>query len=287
MFKIPEDLLKMPEKHQCITLEGCTIIESCHHEALVADTLYVNQRVLIAILSGKIEFDFKNEVQSIAAGQVGLLNQSSYAPYRKYGTPGHGYASVLFFLDDSMVLQFCAERKLAKTAALKNEDNALFVSDATLQFVDFVRSVLNLFHNQLKYDHYLLQLKVKELLVYLTSQHPEVVNQLLTPSQPIKKNLVAVMEANFLKYASLEEFAYMSGRSLATFKRDFKTVFKTSPAKWIKDKRLAHAKYLLINTGLNVSDVYGKVGFANYSHFSKAFKDHFGYGPSKVINKNR
>ena len=281
MFKIPEDLRLMPERHQSIELEGCTIMESCHHEKLVADSIYVNQRVLLCILSGKIVFDFEKGGQTIGGGQIGLLNRSTYAPYQKHGTSDKGYASVLFFLDDVMVQRFCAERDLKKEENLEHLKEC-FVSESTLQFIDFVRSVLNLFHSDLKHDPDLLQLKVKELLIYLTSQHPEIVNLLLQDAQPIKRDLVEIMEANFLKYASLEEFAYMSGRSLATFKRDFKEVFGTTPARWLKDKRLEYAKYLLSHTGLNVTDVYGQVGFANYSHFSKAFKNHFGYSPSKI-----
>ncbi len=75
MFKIPEDLLGMPERHQSIELEGCTVIESCHHETLVADSVYVNQRVLLCILSGSIAIDFEEGTSTIEEGQIGLLNK--------------------------------------------------------------------------------------------------------------------------------------------------------------------------------------------------------------------
>ncbi|MGD1891934.1 MAG: helix-turn-helix domain-containing protein [Cyclobacteriaceae bacterium] len=134
----------------------------------------------------------------------------------------------------------------------------------------------------MKYDKELLQLKVTELLIYLTSRHPEVVAQLLSGHSLHKKNLVEIMEQNYLKYASLEEFALMSGRSLATFKRDFKEVFNSTPARWLKRKHMEHAQYLLKHTDFNVSDVYNKVGFMNYAHFSRVFKEYFGYGPGSV-----
>ncbi|MEM7551830.1 MAG: hypothetical protein AAF363_19270 [Bacteroidota bacterium] len=41
-------------------------MQSCHHEELVADSIYVNKRVLLCILSGKIEFDFEDGMQTIA-----------------------------------------------------------------------------------------------------------------------------------------------------------------------------------------------------------------------------
>ncbi|MEM7550303.1 MAG: AraC family transcriptional regulator [Bacteroidota bacterium] len=280
MFKIPEDLLQMPERHQSIELEGCTIIESCHHETLVADSIYVNQRVLLCILSGKIEIDFEGGTAAIEEGQIGLLNKNVYAPYRKFGTKDQGYASVLFFLNEDFINQFAQKRNLKPNKS--TQDYEQFITEPTVQFLDFIKSVLNLFYSKLKHDKELLQIKMTELLIYLTNQHLEIIEQLLSGHNPNKKDLVEVMEQNYLKYASLEEFAVMSGRSLATFKRDFKEVFNTTPAKWLKQKRMDHAIYLLKHTNSNVTEVYNKVGFINYAHFSRAFKEHFGYGPGSI-----
>ncbi len=280
MYKVPEDLINMPEKHQYIELDGCMIIESCQHEGLVADSMYVNKRFLLCVLFGKTEFQVGSETITIEEGQIGLINQNLYAPHRKHGPSKEGYASVLFFLDDDFVQQFAERRSLTRT---KDEKGApIFVTDPTLQILDFIKSVLNLFYSELKYDKELLLIKVKELLIYLTSQHPEMIHQLLENTRTSKKDLAEVMENNYLKYASLEEFAFMSGRSITTFKRDFKELFNETPAKWLKTRRMQHAQYLLKHAGVNVSEVYNKVGFINYSHFSRAFKEHFGYGPSSI-----
>ncbi len=37
---------------------------------------------------------------------------------------------------------------------------------------------------------------------------------------------------------SLEKFGYLTGRSLTTFKRDFFKTFKTTPQRWLTQKRL-------------------------------------------------
>ena len=80
---------------------------------------------------------------------------------------------------------------------------------------------------------------------------------------------------------SVEEVAGFTGRSLATFKRDFKKVSPLSPQKWLIEKRLKVAYEKLRNENKKVSDVYLEVGFKNLSHFSTAFKKQFGYAPSK------
>jgi AraC-like DNA-binding protein len=81
---------------------------------------------------------------------------------------------------------------------------------------------------------------------------------------------------------ALSRFAYLTGRSLATFKRDFEKLFRTSPSRWLQQRRLQEAHYLLKEKGLSPSDVYTEVGFEDLSHFSFAFKKAYGVAPSRV-----
>ena len=85
------------------------------------------------------------------------------------------------------------------------------------------------------------------------------------------------MNTNFQFNISLSEFARLTGRSLSTFQRDFKKLFETSPQKWLKDKRLMEAKYLIQEKNKKPSEVYYNVGFENFSHFSTAFRQKFGH----------
>ena len=83
---------------------------------------------------------------------------------------------------------------------------------------------------------------------------------------------------------SLEEIANYTGRSLATFKRDFKKVSELSPQKWIIRRRL-EAAHALIRSGVrNVTDICFEVGFKNLSHFSKIYKEKYGSSPANSIS---
>ena len=86
---------------------------------------------------------------------------------------------------------------------------------------------------------------------------------------------------------TMEKFGYLTGRSLTTFKRDFKKTFNTTPQKWLMVKRLELAHYQLSKKGIKPIDVYLETGFENLSHFSFAFKKHFGYAPTKLRNQNQ
>ena len=79
----------------------------------------------------------------------------------------------------------------------------------------------------------------------------------------------------------MSEFARVSGRSLSTFKRDFKKMSELSPERWLTDRRLRAALDLL-KRGRRVSDACFDVGFKNVSHLSAIFKKKFGITPGEV-----
>ena len=79
---------------------------------------------------------------------------------------------------------------------------------------------------------------------------------------------------------SMEEMAYYTGRSLATFKRDFKKVSELTPQKWLIHRRLEAARDLILKGGRKVSEICYDVGFKNLSHFSKLYKEMYGMAPT-------
>lgn len=96
-----------------------------------------------------------------------------------------------------------------------------------------------------------------------------------------KPDLVEYMEQNYMCDLSIEQFAQFTGRSLSTFKRDFKKSFDLPPERWLTKKRLNSA-YELLRQGITTTDACCEVGFKSVSHFSAAFKREFGFSPSEV-----
>jgi AraC-like DNA-binding protein len=83
----------------------------------------------------------------------------------------------------------------------------------------------------------------------------------------------------------LDRFSYLTGRSLTTFKRDFKNIYGVTPQRWLTEKRLKLAYYLLIDGNQKPAEIYREAGFENLSHFSFAFKKMFGYAPKSILAK--
>ena len=90
------------------------------------------------------------------------------------------------------------------------------------------------------------------------------------------------MDKNYMYEFSLEDLAHYTGRSLATFKRDFKKISNLTPEKWLIRKRLEVAYGLMCEGGRKIGDVCAAVGFKNHSHFSAAFKKQYGVPPTAV-----
>ena len=125
-----------------------------------------------------------------------------------------------------------------------------------------------------------LQLKVQEAVMCLLALDDRFYPTLFDFNEVWKIDLLDFMEQNFTEELSLEEFASYTGRSLATFKRDFAKISPLSPQRWILEHRLERAKSLLLAGGITAQEAGYRVGFKNRSHFSQAFKKRYGCAPA-------
>lgn len=127
-------------------------------------------------------------------------------------------------------------------------------------------------------------IKITEAISILRLIDADIDVELANFEQPGRVDIVDFMERNYMFNMSLERFGYLTGRSLSTFKRDFKKAFDISPQRWLTRKRLELAYIHFTEKKLRPADVYFRVGFENLSHFSYAFKKHFGYAPTDLIS---
>ena len=98
----------------------------------------------------------------------------------------------------------------------------------------------------------------------------------------IFRDIIDYLNDNYMYDLSMEEIANYTGRSLATFKRDFAKVSELTPQKWIIKRRLEAAHELIKSGKKKVTEACFDVGFKNLSHFSKVYKETYGYAPSMI-----
>ncbi|MBS1532206.1 MAG: helix-turn-helix transcriptional regulator [Bacteroidetes bacterium] len=133
-------------------------------------------------------------------------------------------------------------------------------------------------------DSALIELKLREAALVLLKVNPDMKDILFDFSEPGKIDLEAFMNKNFHFNVGLGRFAYLTGRSLATFKRDFEKIYHATPSRWLQQRRLQEAHYLIKEKGRAASDIYLDLGFEDLSHFSFAFKKQYGLAPSRIAN---
>lgn len=95
------------------------------------------------------------------------------------------------------------------------------------------------------------------------------------------------MNRNYQFNVSLSRFAYLTGRSLSAFKRDFKAIFNDMPNRWLVSRRLDEAYFLLSQRAKRPSDIYLDLSFETLSHFSYAFKHRFGLTPTDLTAEGK
>ncbi|HEY0176632.1 MAG TPA: AraC family transcriptional regulator, partial [Pedobacter sp.] len=125
----------------------------------------------------------------------------------------------------------------------------------------------------------------KQELIHLMIRKDQLFKDILFDFElPGKIDLESFMKKNFKYNVGLDKLAFLTGRSLATFKRDFEKIFNMPPNRWLQQQRLKEAHYLIAEKRLRPSEVYLEVGFESLPHFSFAFKQFFGKTPSSMLD---
>ena len=127
-----------------------------------------------------------------------------------------------------------------------------------------------------------LRIKVLEAIRLLLKQDKSVYASLFDFTSRWRLDILDFMEKNYRYDLSIEDIANYTGRSLATFKRDFSKLSDLSPRNWLTERRLKAARHMLSETDWPIYKVMKESGFKNFSHFSRCYREHFGETPSET-----
>lgn len=85
---------------------------------------------------------------------------------------------------------------------------------------------------------------------------------------------------------SLKELAHRHGTNEFKLKTGFRQLYNTSVFRFQKEQRLKRAHSFIVNSDLSLGRIADICGFKSFPHFSKIFKNKYGYNPSELKNKN-
>ncbi|MCO6497304.1 MAG: helix-turn-helix transcriptional regulator [Chitinophagaceae bacterium] len=82
---------------------------------------------------------------------------------------------------------------------------------------------------------------------------------------------------------TIKELSRKAAINECYLKKGFKELYGTTIFDFFQNQRMEHAKYLLYERGLTVTDVSNMLGYSSISHFSTAFKKHTGLKPCELL----
>lgn len=100
------------------------------------------------------------------------------------------------------------------------------------------------------------------------------------PSRRDMNNILTYMLENLHDNLTIEKLAAYSNLSKDHFSRSFYEKFNVRPNLFIQSKRIERAQLLLLTTSDSLEDIAEKVGFENFSYFSRVFKKITGKTPA-------
>ncbi|MFZ9005110.1 MAG: helix-turn-helix domain-containing protein [Robiginitalea sp.] len=239
------------------------------------------------VLSGKKKWLTPDRDWTLTSGQSVFVHKGAYLNQQFFE---EDFCVLMFFMTDRFIKNF-VRSDLQPT--ISPEETGLPASGLIewIEVTETLSTLYNSFFGYLKQEtappKKLIELKFREMLLNVVTNpaNAGTFSAILDIARNDGISMEQVMEDNFFYHLSLEEYARLCGRSLSTFKRDFKKVFKSTPGRWLTLRRLQYARQLLMGSDLNVTEVCYDSGFENPSHFVRAFKNAFGITPLEFKSK--
>ena len=192
----------------------------------------------------------------------------------------HFYPDVLKLVYDNQLPDFfTSKRKPIRRTVEKVRLNQMIKN--------YIGSLLFYFEHPSMVTEELIKLKVKELILLLvnTGNSEQVLTILGDLFNPEQYEFKEIIQSHLFENINLDDLATLTGLSLSSFKRKFKTIFNSSPSRYIKQQRLEKAENLLKTTMLRISDLAFDCGFNDLGHFSKSFVAAYQYTASDYRKK--
>ncbi|HVX26909.1 MAG TPA: AraC family transcriptional regulator [Parafilimonas sp.] len=187
-----------------------------------------------------------------------------------------GFCAIFIFIPDDFIKDFLGKN----SALIQHKEKDISSQDAILRLQSdellesYYHSIQSYLFLSQQPNKQLLQLKFEELLLSLFSndKHSELKDYFFSLCNGQLYNMQRVMEQNFAYNLKLEEFAQLCHMSLSTFKKTFKEYYHTTPAAWLKQRKLDIALHQLLASDTSINQISFQCGFEDTSHFIRVFK---------------
>jgi len=268
--------------HTSHPVSKANIFLTCTEEKYYNNELIVEKNTLIRMISGEMIIILPDIRYTVGAGDTIYFPRNELAKVIKTPKDGRPYKSVAIYFTPEAMQQYFIKHHLKPVHA--GAKTGVHLTDRHPLLDSLFNSLLPYFDLKNELPLSIAEGKLDEAISIVKIIDPDLFGNIGNFEEPGKINLAEFMEKNFMFNMPINKFGYLTGRSLTTFKRDFKKAFYTTPQKWLTQKRLELAHFQLTEKKRKPVDIYLEVGFENLSHFSYAFKKQYGYAPTEVVN---
>lgn len=243
------------------------------------------EHTLVYCYSGELEIVENGRKTILRPGDCAFLRRDNRLWMHKRVRPGQPYRSFVLKFSRKFLREFyqTLNKREIPAGATRNKTSLIKLPADRIDIRSLFESVIPYFDAEVKPSEEILKLKMIEGVYAILNTDESLYASLFDFVEPWKIDIVEFLEQNYMNDLSMEDIAYYTGRSLATFKRDFKKVSELSPHKWLIRRRLEAAHRMISSGTKRVTEACFDVGFKNLSHFSKVYKDFYGVAPRMCV----
>lgn len=257
-------------------------IHSCHLGPEISPEQFVPEHFFLFLLKGSMVGYDGHLHYTMQEGDYCIVRKNHLVRYTKYKNDDQ-FEKVIIAFDAVFLRKFLERHPLESIGQISDEAFLIIPEDKLIR--NFIRSLEPYYHSGEQIDETFADVKREELLLILLKINPDLASVFFNFGAPEKIDLEEFMNRNFRFNISLERFAFLTGRSLSSFKPDFQNLFHLTPGQWLTKKRLDEAYFLIRDQSRKPAEIYLDLGFEDLSHFSYAFKKQFGQAPSAFFTQ--
>lgn len=258
-----------------------TEIKSCYIGPVISPEQFVAEHFFLFLIKGTMNGYDGNKHYALKSGECCIVRKNRLARYNKL-KENDQFEKIVFIFDKAFLNNFQKKHTIlfenfrSKDAFIKIKKDQLIAS--------FLLSLQPYYNNSGEISPAFSDIKREELLLVLLQLQPELSDVLFDFGIPGRMDLEKFMHQNYKFNVGIERFAFLTGRSLSAFKRDFKTIFSETPSRWLIKRRLQEARFLIEEKKQKPADIYVDLGFEDLSHFYFVFKKEFGTSPGEIAS---
>ena len=230
---------------------------------------------LIYLINGLGHYRLNDEYQTIDAGNIVLYRPGSHQDYF-YRADEHTELYWIHFSGTTM------EQMLDSLGFMENGAYKVGIHADQIQLFERIIQEVQLMkpHAPLLCIGYLIELlSVFARATQMVGCSPD--------GQDTMDTVIRSMNVSFDKDIPIGQYAEMAGMNAYRFIRQFRKATMLSPVRYIEKLRMAHAKELLCNSMLTVSEISGIVGYNDPFYFCRVFRKNAGSAPSRFREEAR